>query len=148
MLPAGGAGSRRTGGAGSTRPRRCTWSTPPSSAPWCSSSQGPHHRRRRCCPPMRRISMLLLLAVAAMALVQEPMQWLIRLRFMAWESRAVAAGGRWGRCTRSAWTGPTPTMITNLVGHMHTVLCCCQRRSHIRNGGTTLALCYPDIVVV
>jgi hypothetical protein len=149
MLPAAGPGSRRTGGAGSRWPRRCTWSTPPSSAPWCSSSrgQGPTHRRRRC-PPMRCFSVSLAAATMALPLVQESMQWLwLRLRLrpsMARETRAAAAAGsgRWGRCARTAWTGPTTTTITNLVVVlMHTML---PATSETRAAARTTASAEPN----
>lgn len=63
---------------------------------------------------------------------------------MARETRAAAAAGsgRWGRCARTAWTGPTTTTITNLVVVlMHTLL---PATSETRAAARTTASAEPN----
>ena len=88
-----------------------TSSTPPSSAPSCSNSPEPRRRRRRC-PPPTPIIKAAAAPMAAQVLVLRAVP-IMRRRGNRFSSRMVearikAAGGRLGRCTRSAWPGPTP----------------------------------------
>ena len=92
-----------------------TSSTPPSSAPSCSNSPEPRRRRCRRPPPTPIIRGAAAMAAQGLLLLAAvPMRRRSSNRFSS--GMAEATGGRWGRCTSSAWPGPTP-MITSRRAH-------------------------------